>query len=246
MLRRLLLTATATAACVLGGAAGAAAAPYSLLQVNLCGSGLAPCFGMGSSNKAGKAAELIRARRPSVVTLNEMCSNDLATIRRATGFNGHFIRSGSQKCKNKQEYGNAVMFAPGVRVAVVSQTTYLAQQRRGDEKRTLLCVDGGGVRVCVTHLDSGGLQGQQAQQMESTLANYADAGVRTLLGGDWNLKFGGNPNAQNFVPGGMFRKGDNDVQHVMATQKHFRFVSTRTMRLNWTDHPGFQVYFDKR
>ena len=64
--------------------------------------------------------------------------------------------------------------------------------------------------------------------------------------GDWNLEFGGSPNAQGFVPSRMFRKGAGDVQHVMATQRHFGFVSTRTMRLNWTDHPGFQVYLDKR
>lgn len=246
MLRRLLRTTAATTACVLGGAATASAAPYSLLQVNLCGSGLAACFGMGSANKAGKAAELIRARRPSVVTLNEMCLNDLATIRNATGgYRGAFSQSGSQRCRNGQPYGNGVVFAPGVRIAAIRRIAYAAQQG-GAEQRTLMCVDAGGVRVCVTHLDSRGKQGEQAQQMENVLAGYARAGVRTLLGGDWNLKFGGSPNAQDFVPGGMFRKGDGDVQHVMATQRHFGFVSTRTMRLNWTDHPGFQVYLDKR
>lgn len=103
-----------------------------------------------------------------------------------------------------------------------------------------MCVDAGGVRVCVTHLDSRGKQGEQAQQMENVLAGYAHAGVRTLLAGDGNLECGGSPNAQDFVPAGMFRKGDGDVQHVMATQRHFGFVSTRRMRLNWIDHPGFR------
>ncbi len=137
------------------------------------------------------------------------------------------------------------MFAPGIRIDAIRRIRYAAQQG-GAEKRTLMCVDGGGVRACVTHLDSKGKQGEQAQQMENVLAGHVRAGVPTLLGGDWNLRFGGRPNAQDFVPGGMFRKGDGDVQHVLATQKHFGFVRTRTMRLDWTDHPGFQVYFDKR
>ncbi len=123
--------------------------------------------------------------------------------------------------------------------------TYAAQSP-GAEKRVLICVDGARVRVCSTHLDSKGKQGAQAQEMENKIGGYAAQRVRMLLGGDWNLRFGGRPNAQDFVPAGMFRKGDNDVQHVLATQQHFTFKATRSMRLDWTDHPGFQVYYDVR
>ena len=246
MLRRLLLTAATATACALGATASASAAPFSVLQVNLCGSGKAKCFGKGSPNKAGKAAELLRARRPNVATLNELCANDLETIRRATGYTGAFNASGTQTCTNGQPYGNAVVVAPGVRVAAVPlRLAYLSQQP-GSEKRTLMCLDGAGVRTCVTHLDSAGKQRFQAAQMRDAMARYANAGVPTILGGDWNLSFGGRPSAQDFVPAGMVRKGDGDVQHVMATARQFTFVRTRSMRLDWTDHPGFQVTYERR
>lgn len=63
-----------------------------------------------------------------------------------------------------------------------------------------------------------------------------------MLGGDWNIEY---PTAQDYVPAGMFRKGDGGVQHVMATSAHFGFDRTRVMELDWTDHPAFQVYLNR-
>jgi hypothetical protein len=61
-----------------------------------------------------------------------------------------------------------------------------------------------------------------------------------VIGGDLNMKYRGSPNAQSCVPPGYFRKGDGDVQHIMATSD-FAFSSSRTIGMNHTDHDGWFV-----
>lgn len=58
------------------------------------------------------------------------------------------------------------------------------------------------------------------------------------------MTYGGSPNAQTYVPSGMYRKGDGSVQHFLASNG-FAFSSTRVMSLDWTDHPGFQIYVSR-
>jgi hypothetical protein len=61
--------------------------------------------------------------------------------------------------------------------------------------------------------------------------------------GDLNLKYnpGSATNAQNCVPSGWFRKGDGDVQHVIA--RTLTFVSTQKYAMYRTDHPAFVVNY---
>jgi hypothetical protein len=42
------------------------------------------------------------------------------------------------------------------------------------------------------------------------------------------------------VPAGYFRKGDGDVQHIMATTD-FTFSSSRKIGMSHTDHDGWFV-----
>jgi hypothetical protein len=61
------------------------------------------------------------------------------------------------------------------------------------------------------------------------------------MGGDLNLKYGGWPyDAQSCVPSGYFRKGDGDVQHIMATTD-FTFSSSKKIAMTYTDHAGWFV-----
>jgi hypothetical protein len=62
----------------------------------------------------------------------------------------------------------------------------------------------------------------------------------TVVGGDFNLTFGGSPDVQDCVPTGWYRKGDGDVQHVIATDS-FLFDSTEETSLEFTDHPAWLV-----
>lgn len=252
--------ATASVVCLvvtlMGVPTVAAAAPsaYSVLQINLCNSGLADCYTGRATDAAG---ELIAARLPSVVTVNEMCSTDIDAIKLRTGYNDFetFTQSGTQFCKDgKGLYGNAMLFPPGTSVSGYRSFRYAAQNH-DKEKRTLSCAVADGVAVCVTHLsrnrDDGKLRADdlkirasQADEMSRYIGTQLGAGPR-ILGGDWNMKHGGNPDAQEFVPAGMFRKGDGNVQHVLASSAHFRFERVREMDLSWTDHPGFQVYYTR-
>lgn len=216
-----------------------AATSYSVLQINMCNSGYAGCY--TGRAQAGTIA-LIKSRVPYAVTLNEACANDLTAIANSAGYRGQFTQSGTQKCRNGYAYGNAVLFKAGVTATSVVRHTYSVQSSTV-EKRTLSCASGA-FRVCVTHLaTSGTARTSQASQMKSIISSY-NSGGSVILGGDWNMTYGGSPNAQTYVPSGMYRKGDGSVQHFLASNG-FAFSSTRVMNLDWTDHPGFQIYVSR-
>ena len=224
---------------LLPGAARAAIS-YSVLQINICNSGYAGCY---TGRATEQTPELINARTPSVVTVNEICESDLGTIQSRTGYAGLFTQSGTQLCKNGSAYGNAILFPAGTSVGTPERITYSAQDAQ-TELRTLTCVPAAGVTVCVTHLATTSVKTDQAAQMKDVVGAHAGQGA-TVLGGDWNMTYGGNPNAQDFVPSGMFRKGDSNVQHIVSSSAHFTLVSTRVMDLNWTDHDALQVYLTR-
>ena len=64
---------------------------YTLLQMNLCLSGFAHCYGK-VAYPAGveEAVARIRAAHPDAVTLNETCRGDVARIARRTGYHLRF------------------------------------------------------------------------------------------------------------------------------------------------------------
>ena len=73
------------------------------------------------------------------------------------------------------------------------------------------------------------------------MVRNADGGYApTVIGGDLNMKHRGSPDAQDCVPTGYFRKGDSDVQHIMATAD-FAFSSSRRIGMSHTDHDGWFV-----
>lgn len=215
-------------------ATAATGADYRVLQLNICNSGRAPCY---SGRAIGEAGRLIRARRPSVVTVNETCRSDLAPIRAATGYRGVFTQSGIRTCVNGAAYGNAIFVSPGTSTGAIERHTYRAQDP-DPERRTLTCLLASAVTVCVTHLDNVARR-EQAAEMKRLIGRHARRGP-TVLGGDWNMRFGGDPDAQDYVPAGMFRKGDGGVQHVLASGT-LGFVRTRITALDWTDHPALEV-----
>lgn len=228
-------------ASALAPGAAVAATPYSVLQINICNSGhAADCYTGQATTRAG---DLINARKPSVVTMNEMCESDLGPIRQRTGYHSVFTQSGSQTCTNGSAFGNALLFPVATSPGTPYRLTYNSQNDH-TELRTLTCVPASGVTACVTHLSTGSAKDDQAAKMKDIVGGYSRQGP-TVLGGDWNMTYSGNPNAQDYVPAEMFRKGDGSVQHIMASSAHFGFTSTRVMKLDWTDHPGLQVYLTR-
>ncbi len=95
---------------------------------------------------------------------------------------------------------------------------------------------------CTTHLSTAG-ETALAQCMDvvgGPLATAAASGP-AVLAGDWNLKYKGDPDAQDCVPGGFYRKGDGSVQHVIASDD-LTFLETIVIDMDGTtDHPGLEV-----
>src|SRR5215213_7125221 len=83
-----------------GGSVGMAArvppaggSPYTLMQMNLCLSGLAGCYGkVAYPAVVEEAVARIRDTRPDAVTPNEACRGDVVRVARRTGYHLRFSR----------------------------------------------------------------------------------------------------------------------------------------------------------
>src|SRR3954464_1628108 len=70
-----------------------ASAAYTLMQMNLCLSGLAGCYGrVAYPAVLQEAATRIREAHPDAVTFNEACQGDVARIARRTAYYMRFSR----------------------------------------------------------------------------------------------------------------------------------------------------------
>jgi hypothetical protein len=234
--------------------------PFWVLQLNLCNSGLAGCYDGGRS--VPEASTVIQNSAPDVVTLNEICSNDVpqlaATL--ANVYSGSTVvwafkaatdrrTNAPYKCKNGQDYGiGLVAHIPGTYTGHQTFSGIYASQDTGSaEERAWLCLHAtGSYYACTTHLasTSGAVALNQCKDLTNniipTVRNSDGGDAPTVIGGDLNMKFRGSPNAQDCVPPGYFRKGDSDVQHIMATQD-FVFSSSRRIGMSHTDHDGWFV-----
>lgn len=248
-------------------APAAAAERFWELQLNLCNSGVAGCYSQGRS--VPEAAGLIRSVRPNLVTLNEICSNDVPSqlapalsqawpgdhvyhlfvpaLRRDTGT--------PVKCVNGQDYGNAVLgrVAAANYRGVNAWSGRYTSQDGGNEQRTFACVYAVGDHLsCATHLSASSEPVALTQcrallfDVVPNIRSAEGLSGRTVVGGDFNLEYDTSDpeNAQNCVPPGHVRKGDGDVQHVVFSSDN-AFVSTTKYGLSHTDHDGFLVRLTK-
>ncbi len=226
-----------------------AATRFKVLQLNLCNSGFAACYKGGQA--IGEGIEKVKAEGPDVVSLNEVCRDDVSRMGRETGYSAYFSparkRTGDStppyQCRNGQEYGIGFM-ARQDRGAPVTQPRhrwYANQDPGTSEMRVMACGEYASFAVCVTHLaTTGSVASRQCDELMSDAVDYAGR-KPTVVAGDLNLEYGGSPDVQSCVRSGFFRKGDGSVQHVMASTPHFGFVSSNTLPLRHTDHPGFVV-----
>lgn len=234
--------------------------PFWVLQLNLCNSGIASCYDGGKS--VPEAATAIQGSAPDVVTLNEICQSDVVQLSNtlAAVYSGSTVvwafkaagdrRTGAPyKCKNGQDYGiGLVVHVPGTYSGhQIFSGLYASQDTASAEQRAWLCLHAtGGFYACTTHLasTSGTVALSQCKDLMNSLipsVRSSDGGYApTVIGGDLNMKFKGSPNAQDCVPAGYFRKGDSDVQHIMATTD-FAFSSSRRIGMSHTDHDGWFV-----
>jgi hypothetical protein len=222
-----------------------AATSFDVLQLNLCNSGFADCYASGKS--VDSAINAIKTKRPGVVTINEVCAQDITRMAQETTYRWAFAAAGNKgsggpyQCSDgRGDYGIAILSHPDNGAAGQSVKKQYSAQDGGNEQRVMLCAPYSRFSACTTHLsaDDGAVAAKQCKELTDVATGL---GTATVIGGDFNLSYGGNPNVQDCVPTGWFRKGDDSVQHVFATDQHFDFERTEKLSIEGTDHPGFLV-----
>jgi endonuclease/exonuclease/phosphatase family metal-dependent hydrolase len=198
---------------------------YTLLQMNLCLSGLAGCYGKAAYPAVvEEAVARIRAARPDAVTLNEICRGDVATIARRTGYHLRFSRVtyrgealGCVRPGGRGLFGDAVLTDS----AVERSDNREFEAQAGIERRRWLCVmTRDGVDVCTAHLNtrtSIEVAGNDAQCAELAALLARRAAARTVIfGGDVNRR-------RSCAPDGAWTRTDGSagqapgLQHVYGS-----------------------------
>jgi hypothetical protein len=208
-----------------GGSSGTHAAVrgsrFSLMQMNLCLSGLAGCFGK-VAYPAGveEAVARIRQERPDAVTINEGCGGDVALLARRTGYRARFSRVVYvRKALPCVRPGGRGLFGDAVltRAAIESSETRAFQAQEGVELRRWLCVTTRrDIDVCTAHLNtrlSTEVAGNDVQcaELRALLARRARA--RTVI-------FGGDVNRLGAcAPGGFWIRTDSSARQDPGSQQ---------------------------
>jgi endonuclease/exonuclease/phosphatase family metal-dependent hydrolase len=230
------------------------------LQLNLCNSGIAPCY---TGRSVGAAARLIRRWRPDIVTLNEVCRKDVSALRSALsqGARGSAVASafkaavsrpadGPFRCRNGQPYGIGV-------IAVLPSSTsrsrafgdrYPMQDLTDPEERVWVCIKAE-VYACTTHTASTSTAVALAQcrylmrvALPGLLRRNGEDPV--VLGADLNLPSGSSPSAQSCLSDGYQRVDDGSRQDIVASAD---LRVTRRLVIDMrgtTDHPALLVQLE--
>jgi endonuclease/exonuclease/phosphatase family metal-dependent hydrolase len=220
--------------------------PYSLLQMNLCLSGLAPCLEYPEVIR--EAITVIREERPDAVTLNEVCSRDVARIARRTGYHRQFSTvvygGGTLPCRapsGRGVFGNALLTAAPIAGTV--DRRFSAQSIDPEQRRWLCVATEQRVTVCTTHLSSPTELRtavlRQCAEFTEVLVVRAGRGP-TIAAGDMN-------NLGSCAPVGMWTRADwagaqtPGVQHAYGTASHLRAATSEVLPATYTDHDFLYV-----
>lgn len=231
------------------GAAGEATSKtdeaLSLLQMNLCLSGVAGCFGDTRYPRVvEEAIGVITARGPDAVTFNEACSGDVARIAHETGYHVRFaavlVRDRPLRCVDpggRGVFGNAVITR---RTIHGSAGRAFAAQAGGEERRWVCVETARQVDVCTAHLTTRGsgmartANAGQCVEFAAVLALRDEHGP-VLTAGDFNRRDG-------CVPAGMSARSDTRAEQLPGRQHGYgstdRLTPPRvqTLPAAYTDH----------
>jgi endonuclease/exonuclease/phosphatase family metal-dependent hydrolase len=213
------------------------------MQMNLCLSGLAGCYGK-VDYPAGveDAVTRIREAHPDAVTLNEACRGDVVLIARRTGYNLRFSRViyygkplPCVKPRGRGIFGDAVL----TKAAIESTDSRPFEAQAGPERREWLCVSTrGGVDVCTTHLashetDEAAANDPQCAELRALLTRRAAADT-VIFGGDVNRRGSCGPHGFWTRTDGSAHQ-DPGSQHIYGTAA-LRSPSARVEPAAHTDH----------
>jgi endonuclease/exonuclease/phosphatase family metal-dependent hydrolase len=256
MVRRCAVACALTLAlCGCSGSAGTSGAPapapvppaassaYTLMQMNLCLSGLAGCYGKAAYPAVvEEAVARIREAHPDAVTLNEVCRRDVARIARRTGYHLRFSRIiyGGRRLRCIRPGGRGLFgIAVLAEAAIESTDNQDFKAQAGPERRRWLCVTTRvDVDVCTAHLNTRStieVAGNDAQCVELAALLARRASTRTVI-------FGGDVNRRPpCAPDGVWTRTDRSadqapgLQHVYGSGA-LRSPSVEVVPAKHTDH----------
>jgi endonuclease/exonuclease/phosphatase family metal-dependent hydrolase len=221
----------------------AGSSTYTLMQMNLCLSGLAGCYGKAAYPAVVTEAEArIREAHPDAVTFNEACRGDIARIARQTGYHPRFsrviYRGKRLRCVRpggRGLFGDAVL----TEAAIESTDSQDFEAQAGIERRRWMCVTTRvEVDVCTAHLNTRStveVAGNDAQCVELATLLARRAAARTVtFGGDVNRR-------HSCAPAGLWTRTDSSadqapgLQHVYGSGA-LRSPSAQVVPATHTDH----------
>ena len=237
----------AVAGCSRSSRTAAAGPPpgsmYTLIQMNLCLSGLAGCY-RKVEYPAGiaEAVTRIREAHPDAVTINEACRSDVALIAQRTGYHLRFSRviyhDKPFPCVHPGDrglFGDAVLTKASIEIT----ESQAFKTQAGPERRQWLCVSTRvGLDVCTAHLashdsDEVAANDPQCAELRALLARRA-MGRAVIFGGDVNRR-------RSCAPLGFWTRTDGSAhqdpgsQHVYGTGA-LRLPAAQVMPATHTDH----------
>jgi hypothetical protein len=245
------VVATAMAVGLLTAASGHPArtrgAPYSVLQMNLCLSGLSGCYRRTAyPSVVDEASQEVMSQGPDAVTLNEACSGDAAEMARQTGYHRRFaavlVSGAPLPCVDpvgRGVFGIAVLTRDGI---TTSSGHAFAGQAGVEERRWMCATTTQRVTVCTAHLDTRASPEEvrandlQCAELRGVLGRHAESGV-ILFGGDVNRQapcaptdmWASEDGAAGQLPG---------IQHIYGSRSVAE-VSAHVAPATYTDHDYF-------
>jgi len=222
-----------------------AAASFTLIQMNLCLSGLADCYDVAAYPAVVReVVARIRQMGPDAVTVNEACRGDVVRIARRTGYHLRFslVIYGGERLPcvrpgGRGLFGDAVL----TRAPIVASAHRAFAAQAGLEQRRWSCLTTRlDQAVCTAHLSTRrtdtGATANDAQCAELAVLLAGRAAVRTVaFGGDVNRR-------RSCTPDGFWtrtdRSADQDpgVQHVYGSRATLRSPSTSVLPVSGSDH----------
>ena len=259
---RLALLCALVTASLLALVSSAAALParvsttFVVLQMNLCNSGMAvhSCYSFGRA--VDEAVALIHRYPPELVTLQEVCRDDLYAAHGwgklaramadlygsrhvAVDFAPAYNRDTHDwyRCTNGQLFGDAVMAHYGGHD--VHRGLFVSQDS-SEEERAWTCITVIPHRLtgCTTHLSTNvRVAWNQCRELSTILAS-SWVQPEVIVSGDFNLKSapGRRYDVGTCAPSGYGRRDDGTLQQVFYSPD-VEWVTGDRQRMHWTDHP---------
>jgi endonuclease/exonuclease/phosphatase family metal-dependent hydrolase len=208
----------------------AGTSPFTLMQMNLCLSGLAGCYGEAAYPAVvEEAVARIREAHPDAVTFNEACRRDVARIARRTGYRLRFSRVlyGGKRLRCVRPSGRGLFGDAALTEAAIESTdSHAFEGQAGPERRRWLCVTTRvDVDVCTAHLNTRSpveVAGNDAQCVELAALIARRAAARAVIfGGDVNRR-------RSCAPARVWTRTDSSAEQAPGLQHVYGSAALRS------------------